>query len=81
MAIVAAEDWSMSVMMAPVTMNIRIEPMPKPVRCDRKTRTGSLSRSIVEVSRKVLRPRNRKAKPITNSPKFLLFFFLEAMRR
>ena len=28
MAIVAAEDWSISVIKAPVTMNIRIEPMP-----------------------------------------------------
>ena len=81
-AIVAAEDWSIRVIAAPATMKIRIDPTPKPVRFDRKMRTGSLSSRRVEVARRVLRPRKSRAKPIRNSPPFLYeLFFIEYIRK
>lgn len=78
MAIVAAEDWSIKVITAPVTIKMMMEPKPKPVSRDRKILTGSLSSRTVEVSLRVARPRNRRAKPIRNSPPlFRFFFFIE----
>ena len=76
MAIVAAELCSMSVMQAPATMNSRMLSPPHPVRVPRNWRTGSLSSRTVDVSRRVVSPRNSRAKPIRNSPRLLYFFLL-----
>ena len=70
----------MSVMAAPATMNRKILQIPYPDSVERKVRTPSLSRSTVDVSFRVERPRNRRAKPIRNSPKFAYFLMLIAMK-
>ncbi len=80
MAIVAAELWSIRVMQAPATMNRSMLSAPQPVRVPRKLRTGSLSSSTVDVSRRVERPRKSRAKPIRNSPMLLYLFFLVLSR-
>ena len=54
--------------------------MPWPDRVARKTRTPSLSSRTVEVSFRMERPRNRKAKPIRNSPRFVYFLMLRATK-
>ena len=79
MAMVAAELWSIRVMQAPATIKRRMLRPPQPVRVPRKWRTGSLSSRTVEVSRRVVSPRNSRAKPIRNSPRLLYFFLLALM--
>ena len=78
-AIVAAEDWSMRVMQAPATMKMRMLPTPHPVSPPRNCRTGSLSSRTVDVSLRVVRPRNSRANPIMNSPMLLYFLFFAEM--
>ncbi len=67
-------------MTAPASINSRMLPKPWPDREARKVRTPSLSSSTVDVSLRVVRPRNRRAKPIRNSPRFLYFLMLMHMK-
>ena len=76
MAVAVALLCSIRVMTAPATIKSRMLQKPCPDREARKVRTPSLSSSTVDVSLRVVRPRNNRAKPIRNSPKFLYFFRL-----
>ena len=80
MAVAVAELWSMSVMTAPATMNRKMLHMPEPDREARKVLTPSLSSRTVEVSLRMERPRNKRPKPIRNSPRLANFLMLMHMK-
>ena len=79
MAVAVAELCSIKVTTAPASMNRKMLQMPRPDKEARKFRTPSLSSSAEEVSFRMDRPRNRRPKPMMNSPRFA--YFLVFMHR